>query len=770
MVIKRNNSTCLVSVAVFTATLFSSCVPSVGSNMRSRESSGLSSGSSNVAIYQGKILADNPIILSKNSELPDTFDLNKLMSTATITTNSFLKGNESCFGLNYCFEVRQNKDAPSALQTVDGKWAFNANTPEFLQVNTFYHLNSISDMFYKNLTSLFFSAYDGANNTQYDTAIPLDLKDSITQKYKMGGSPLIAYADCDQPDNAYFDRATQTLCFGYINAHPNVKWAQDSSAIYHETGHFFQKLQLNFRNFADGTILQKSDMGNIYYDEAGSIGEGLSDFYSFYVNGRTHFSEWGAGRFLQASRPMIESDPLHAPGLGTDVDKRLSYPQYIDYNPNNPSIPSEDIHLSGMIISHYLVALVQDLQDKCNLTKRESSDYVVQLISESLAELGDLTTKGTERNTSGSPKINLSKLYASDWFNKVNPINFRSFTQTFAKNLKNTVNINHCSGATYTNDQLESLIDQYGLLLFRTYNENRNLLTGVNTPVNPINRKKSQLISKDQIILDPTPNASIAFVIDNKDQIKEGINSLQSIGTIGSLSPQTPSDLGFNNNNGKISPGEVVALALNLYNKSNSTIGGVQVLANDWNQADATGKPCQFDSKLTNDTWPLKSEGGVPCSDIKADASSNFAPVCFMQLNEATATKWVSQKEFRNKMALDNSFCLDSTDDKDCFIRAIKGADQAYFSKINPTSTWGKTLADPTTGKAPSLYWGNLMLFEISKHIPPGTVIDCRMRVRFTNCEDCYHDKDKNNNDFKDSEYNGPKPFKIIHLQIPITD
>jgi hypothetical protein len=130
----------------------------------------------------------------------------------------------------------------------------------------------------------------------------------------------------------------------------------------------------------------------------------------------------------------------------------------------------------------------------------------------------------------------------------------------------------------------------------------------------------------------------------------------------------------------------------------------------------------------------------------------------------------ISQSEFKTKVAIDSNLCLDKTNEKDCFIRAIKGADKAHYSKINPKSTWGQTMANPTTGAAYGLDWGNVILFEVSKSIPPGTVVNCRMRVRFTNCEDCFHDGTAANNDFKDVEYNGAKPYKLIHLQIPITD
>lgn len=765
----------LPTIALATLVL-SSCVPNAGSNIRSRDASSVTTNTANVSLYQGRILADNPVILTNNANLPDTYDLNRILSVTNITSNSFLAGNSSCSGLQYCFEVRETKDSPSALQTTNGKWAFNATTPEFLQVNTFFHLNKITDMFYTNLAKSFSLAYNSGTQS-YKTSLPsLSTFSPSNGVYNVSNSPLIAYANCDVADNAYFDRANQTLCFGYLTGHDNVKWAQDSTVVYHETGHFFQKFQLNMRNPLAGP---RADMGNIYFDEAGSIGEGLSDFYSFYVNGRPHFAEWAAGRFLSASRPMTESDPIHTGGISTDPDQRLSYPLYLDYNPNYATIPFEDIHISGMIISHYLVALTTDLQDKCSMTKRDATDYVLHLITETLAEHGDLSSNGIQEINSGT-RINLSSASGRslDWFSKVNPITYRSFMQTMAKNLLNNLGnplLNRCNGGVYSQDQIESLMDQYGLLLFRTYNENRNLsdpTTKPNTTVSSTNRKKSVLISKNLLILDPTTNASSAYVIDNKEQIQAGINSLQSAGLLTTpLSSQTPSDLGFNNNNGKVSPGEVVALAINLYNNSNSTMGGVQILANDWNHADATGKPCQFPTTMSNDQWPLIAEGGVPCNTTSAAVPTDFAPVCFVQSNETNATKWISQKDFMTKMALDTSLCLDpSNGGKDCFIRAIKGADQAHYSKLNPKSTWGQSLANPTTGKAPALDWGNVLLFEVSKHIPPGTVVDCRLRLRFTNCDDCYHDSTRSNYDYKDSDYNGPRPYKIIHLQIPITD
>lgn len=763
---------------VLVSGVVASCMPSTGSNVRGRVSAN-ASGTSNVAVTQGRVLKDNPIILSGKASLAISTDLNKYLGTAvTITSNSFLQANPNCSGLTYCFEVLDTRESVSALQTTDGKWAFKTGTVEFLQVNTFYHMNKLFDQFFANLGMSLAGAYDSFSFPVYDSALPILEMKNPDGTYNLNSQMLMAFSNCDVANNAYYDQATESLCFGYTGAKKELRWAHDSTIIYHETGHFMQRLQLNLRNTASVT---KTQMSNNLYNEAGAIGEGLSDFFSYYVNGRTHWGEWAAGN-LRGSRPMSEADALHAPGLASDEDSRLSYPQYITYDPNYPLEPVEDIHMSGMIISHYLVALAQDLESKCSVTNAVAREYVMYILNETMAELGDLTSKGTVNGAAG--KVNMDAVNSSLWFGTVNSITYRSFTQTIAKNLLNTIGnagLNRCNGSYYTRDNIESLLDSYGLLLFKTYNQHRNLTNGttkVNTQVTVSNRKKSVLISKANLILDPTTGASSAYVIDNRTQIAAGITQLQTSGIIGTLSTQTPSDLGFNNNNNKVSPGEVVAIALNLYNNSNSTMGGVEILANDWDHANSTagtplGRPCKFDTLgLSTDTWPLETEGGsasASCGDIKA-AAADFAPVCFVQYNDSTATKWISQREFKEKVAIDSNSCLDKTNDKDCFIRAIKGADKAHYSKLNPKSTWGQTMADPTTGKAYSLDWGNVLLFEVSKSIPPGTVVDCRMRVRFTNCEDCFHDSARSNNDFFDVEYNGPRPYKIIHLQIPITD
>jgi hypothetical protein len=741
--------------------IFSACTPNVGSSgLRSRDTSAQNITGANLSEGQGYILADNPIILSGNANLDPNYDLNKLLSPAYITANGYLQtDNAACSGLMPCYKVFSERNS-SVLQTSDGKWAYNSTTAEFLEVNTFYHMSKIFSLFFSQL-----DMFRQGHSSSYDSAIP--------SVFTYTTDPLIIYANCAVADNASFDPATYTLCFGSLSGTPKMKFAQDSSIIYHEVGHYFQRLQLNFRNAVSSNLSPQpqADLGTVFYNEAGSIGEGLSDYYSYYVNGRTHLGEWAVGRTLNASRPMTESDPLHAPGVSADPSQRLSYPQFLDYDPNFPLTISEDVHSSGMIMSHYLVALTEDLRTTCLMDKTSASALVINLLSETLAELGDFTSKGTNNGSVG--KINLNATNARDWFRIANPVNYRSFTQTFAKNLyQNLQRFPACNGSLYDQDKIESLIDDYGLLLFRTYNQHRNFAdptTKPNVAVNPVNRKKSTLISKSLIKLDPTPNASTAFIIDAQSQLVQTIADLEAAGVInsGDLS-QTPSTLPYNNGNARVSPGEIFALSPNMYNDSNATMGGVQVLANDWNHVDpATGSPYIFNQ------WPLSSEGGVAAPTT---ATENFSPVCLIQSKSAdgTSTQWITQNIYRQKVALDKTMCLDSsnttTSDKDCFIRAVKGVDQAYFSKINSKSTYGQTMTDPQTHEARGLEWSNVILFQVSKHVPPGTVVNCRLRARFTNCEDCYHDTTRENYDYKDLDYNGSTPYKIIQLQFSIID
>ena len=70
----------------------------------------------------------------------------------------------------------------------------------------------------------------------------------------------------------------------------------------------------------------------------------------------------------------------------------------------------------------------------------------------------------------------------------------------------------------------------------------------------------------------------------------------------------------------------------------------------------------------------------------------------------------------------------------------MKGADHSYYSKMSPKKTWSQTFAGEAG--APIFSSGNIILMEISPWVPPGTTFLCRFRARFTNCDNCWHDKE----------------------------
>ena len=475
---------------------------------------------------------------------------------------------------------------------------------------------------------------------------------------------------------------------------------------------------------------------------------------------------------------------MHPDIINSDEDFYLSYPAFLNYDPNDLKKPIEDIHLAGQIISHYLVTLTEDLENYCSVDKAEAIDYVLHIMAESFAEMGDLNARGSDQASSSN--INLNTDHALLWNQTVLPINFKNFAQKIGKYLLSILGnsqTSRCNSGVYPQERIEKLQDKYGLLLYKTYNENGNNAltghTGTSTLVNQQNRLNTVLIAKRFIKLDPTENATEAYVLDDRTNMLENISALQSAGNIGTLSPQTSSGLAFNNSNNKPSPGEVIAIALNLYNDSNSTMGGIQILANDWDHA-KNGLPCNtFD-----DNFPLDSEGAADSSSESSTSPSvgdchyitrqngdedeeNLAPVCLVQINEEDSTKWAFQNELMKKLDLEPEKCLSgSSKTNDCFMRAIRGADQAFYSKINPK----KNATDPFLKNDSILNPSSYIFFEINEWTPPGTVFNCRFRVRFSNCENCFTDPDYNNDDYLDYQYSGAKPFKIVNLRLTIVD
>ena len=845
-----NNSNFLLFLSLGILSLgSSSCfLHSNNGSTQSRTSNIIVNDQYSVDPYHGRILADNPVILTGKTNLTIDINMNSLLTAnqTFITRNPFLEDyvtikhpidNFATHLENVKFAVKQTPEG-AKTPALNGRWAFDANSQEFLEVHTFAHLRLVIEKFQR---ALMFGHYLGTLTDlgiyPYHSAIPKSMY-YLNANWQSGGEEnfkLNAYTSLDFA-NAYFDPATFSIHFGgdytlkgkYLEAH---HLAYDPTIIYHESGHAFVNVMMNLRNFADTSNPFTTAMGLLHYDEAGAINEGICDYFSYAINQRTHIFEWAYGTFYQfGPRPLSEDDPLHAEGISLDTDARLSYPQYINYLPQDPLTPDEDVHNSGLITSHYLVALTNDLKAMCHYNHETATNMVIGLLAETLAEMGDLSARGADTHFVNSDidknYINLNPTFSQDWISKGNPINYRSFFQTFGKKaLTVLVEPRYCPD--YHRDRIEQLLDHYGLLMFKNYNEDGNnrspfgtsvsplgpyTSAKVNTFVSPLNRLKSSLVAKKYLQIDERAGQPLGFVIDRGGSVKNTINEYIRAGRI------NPSDIyyfrdsngtavepfAYNNNNGRISPGEIVGVALNLFNGSNSTMAGVQILANDWDHLKLEGSAWRACNNFA-DRWPLDSEGAANvaseepvctpantqypnclpaqsannCNQITTD-NTLVMPVCMVQQISGDATVWVDQESFRQEMGLVDSECLGyPSNTSACLIRAIPGADYSIYSKIEPQKNILESKVSIHQGENSTaavtndtIEAENVFFLQINPNIPPGTHFNCRVRARFTNCDDCWHDPElaANGENFLDFEYSGPRPFEIINFQFSVVD
>ncbi len=829
----KKRSLTRLTLALMVAMLALSCIQSPRSGKRT-SSFGSTNSNGSLGFGQGRYLKDNPIIISGNEKLPGNTDMSTVMERQPIAvpsddnlflTKSCNKGTST--EVASCLQVKEDRNS-EYLNSVESRWGFEPNTEEFLQVNAFVHMSKAIDQFQANLNTIYYSwALPGSSPgfRYYHTSIPYQLYSSNAHWFydptkvfaEDRTRPLNVYSRGFEGINAEFSPSSYHLAFGtYPETYggqdtSNVKFAQDPTVMYHELGHGLSHILLNMRNTAASQTMS-ANLGYLGYDEAGIISEALADFFSYYVTKRTHMGEWALGRFAEASRPLTEDDPLHVAALSSTRDGRLSYPDWLLYDPNTVE-PSEDIHNAGMVISHYVVALVQDLMSTCGKSEDNAIKDVLHILAETLGELGDLTAKGGDYRSEGY--VNLNSNHALTWLKIANPITTPKFAQTFAKYLytifssRTTIESDlatavpysiptRCNGTEYPKDRIEQLLDDYGLLLFYTYNEDGNGATtghsGVHTKVATENRKKSVLISKNNIdIVTKINNLPEGIsknqfsILDDRKEMIEIMANLQSSGTIYNLSEQIQSDLPYNNGNLKFSPGEVVGIALNLYNKSNSPMSGIQILANDWDHF-KNGKPCN----TFEDQFPIDGAGAADssaeaapsttpgdCNYITRDNGDESAetlyPTCIALQTEDDATMWTNQEEYMDAHGIPKEKCLGRDYDdnsvgnpKECFLRVIPGKDNAVFAKINPGSNWTNTVKR-SDGKS-KLYYNHVLLFEVNSWTPPGSTFMCRFRVRFSNCSDCFYDSSKNYDNYLDYEYSGAPPFKIIDVRINVTD
>lgn len=780
-----------MSALVVYTLILTSCVPSQSGGGKTSSTGGVANTSASVNVGFGRVLHNNPIVLSGNESLDHTTNLNTLLKSQQdeVINGQYLQKN--CVDDPLCFEVK--KDNITALyQSTDQKWAFDTSTVEFDQVQMFTHMNWMISKYNTDLSNTY-SSYYGLGASGLSTSLPMSLFNSGAT---WETSPLRGYALCDDlPNNAFFSPSTYSICLGFDSIYDNVKFVQDPSVLYHELGHALVHNAMNFRTRASGTVAIESSLGYFSYDEGKAINEGIADFFSYYMTGREHIGEWAMGRFLSLSRPMSESDSLHAAGISETSEGRLSYPTYLNYDPNNPEENYEEIHYAGQIISHFLVAFTKDLQTACSFDNEYARSYTFRLIMETLAYLGDFSSYGIEGAASYS--VNHTPENAKEWLQKNKPITYRRFSQAFSRFVKSSIATDPslCNFNSYNIQRLEQLLDDYGLLLFKNYDMNgsRSMAESLQK-VEELNRQKTVLIKKNQVIVDNRSGKSTAFIFDSYADMNGAAKSLTNGFIDGSLSSTIfeNGNLKYNNGNGQISPGELVGVLLNLYNNSNSKMAGVRILANDWDHMQ-DGKACNNFS----DNFPSTSQGGVSpsthpgCAEEALDNgvgvldSQTVEPVCFFQDTQDDAAVWVSQETFMNSKAIEATECLGgSSSTKDCLVRAPKGADVAWYSRIDPKKTWAESLIN-SNGEN-EFKASNIFFLEISPSVPPGTTVNCRLRVTFTNCEDChnYSSDDTGNtyspnvhtpfeqigDEYKDYKFSGADPFKVINFQFTVID
>jgi hypothetical protein len=771
-----------------------SCIPEQSARGKKSSGGATSNASNSVNPNYGRYLTDNPIALSGNTSFSVSTDLSTVLGSEQrfITSNQFLIGSCVVGGqtISSCYETRASETS-SYLTADENRWAFGTSGDGFLQVQAFGNTRDIVDKWHTQLKW----SYDYALAYGHESSIPTTLFSGVNRAYWYKSGLLKTYANCGLENNAYYDPGSQSICLGHIAVNPSLYFATDPTVTWHEMGHAFNQISMNMRHQADGrSIAQASTLGSLFYDEAGALNEGIADWYSFFMNGRTHMGEWSLGRYLSpgASRPMAENDSLHAAGISETNAGRLSYPTYINYDPNNYANKEEDVHYGGQIASHFLTGFYKSLQDSsvCGVDSTQALRLTVHLLSETLGELGDQTATATGTTSLTQYHVNLDPTNAHDWISKVRLTNYRKFFQVFSKYFLRTIGnslYNICPTGHYPQDNYEKLLDSYGLLLFRTYNDNDNGITtghgGSNTAVTLTNRIKTTLINKEHLMFSPSASAASAYIIDDQADIRAAMENMILTGQIAGVSTKIDGNFGYNNGNGQISPGEVVGVSLNLYNNSNATMAGLHILANDWDHTKGS-KPCNN----FGDSWPLDSEGAADLTagegaqggcdyvtryngqDSVLESDEEINPVCFIEMAEDSSTQWRTQNALISQMGMSPNECLGgSTSQKDCFIRAIKGADHSFFSKLNAKKTWVETIYQDSAIE-PTFNSNNVIFFEVSPETPPGTTFNCRMRARFTNCDDCYHDGDNSEDDYLDYEFSGAKPFQLINFKFTVID
>lgn len=775
----------------------------------------------------GSSLDDTPRLITSNDQLVKDCTFNQTITLAGATTPGTISD---------CLQVYTDSfQVPVARE--QNSWVFSSGSDEFHAVNTYYHASRAIDSF---LDFMEFT-HEYTHLRGIDSLPPIMPINPVLNKnfwfperslLEPAALKIQATADVDSAATAFYP-AEAAIYLGRDASYKAFKMSQDPSIIYHEMAHAFIYLMFNQRNIdaLNGHTTINSQLGITNYDEALAINEGIADYFSYLMTGRTRFGEWGAGRY-NASRPISESNPMHSNYVSETSQGRLSYPDFLKYDANDANNSSEQVHYAGQIVSHYLYALTKELTNQCtfagvasNEKVKKAQSYVMLVLSETLGELGDLKSTLSDYNV--SPQTYFSNLHPEssyDWSLLTRMPDFRRFFQTFGKNIYHHITSNLCS--QFDQNDSEQLLDDYGLLLFRNYNDlgvgqkfdgtqyqdytfedldddffggSRNYNDTL-TLTNELNRQKTVLVSKELLAL-PNSNSDrpLAYIFDGPeiyDYLENLLFQGQNVATSSGLAGPE-----YNNDNLEISPGEVVGLSLNVINNSNSKIAGLKILGNNWDHmrladplipTSGSVVPCIFQD------WPLSSEGGVTDSSTPAiESECEYParvnppfiadsitgeypldapqPTCLVEYQAENETRWVSQNDMRQYLSISDNKCLNNPNlsgslfnANECLIRFLPGANMSYLGSLDPGKTWAETIKGDDDNEV-LFHPGSIVLMEVNKFLPPGTKFNCRMRASFSNCSDCFDDPDNQSlGDKADYEYSTDRTYKILNFQFRI--
>jgi hypothetical protein len=274
--------------------------------------------------------------------------------------------------------------------------------------------------------------------------------------------------DSSAQDNAFYTKATTTsgtvvdmVCIGYSSTTPGAQYGDDATVVIHELQH------ANTGHSYSPTI----SLNQFYYDEAGAMNEGISDFAALihtkpFLTGAfdpKFFSRWALQAFgsksyargahrcpeYDATYPNCTGYAVGAAGFSSDSNRvSFSYPDGLGWSyPNNftgsaivknafDSYKSqEEIHNDGGIITGALYEIYEAFLSNNSNNHTYAQTKAFKLVSTALSTLGKPTAS------------NLS------------PVTFRGF----ATELVSTANLSALGLSTADKNSVQTVLTDRGL-------------------------------------------------------------------------------------------------------------------------------------------------------------------------------------------------------------------------------------------------------------------------------------------------------------------